>query len=319
MVGHVAYGHRTVPVQPAAGQAAELALRRQLTHPGQQILAVPGAQAQEKRETRQTRDFRVHLVHLDLDLLADSVQAVGSAYGRAAQAVAAEAHAQEHGSGAGHGLAQIDDQSAGAGGLHLLAEGEHVLALAEGVHQPADAAVDPGLIAEAGIVVVLAGEGRAILMEAGCGHAVPGINHAVRVPEHLVAVAGHVEGAHQSALDLHRSAVTLQHVLHGGILFLHPHLRRLLAHKEQIRHKRWQQGGYILTNHCEFHGITRSKLQPSFIEKPIFKQFYHTMNKLNCKVKQGRCPSTPPAGRKLFGKDLVREAPASPCFHARAA
>ena len=75
------------------------------------------------------------------------------------------------------------------------------------MHQPADAAVDPGLIAEAGIVVILAGEGRAILMEAGSGHAVPGIDDAVRVPEHLVAVAGHVEGAHQAAPDLHRPAV----------------------------------------------------------------------------------------------------------------
>ena len=124
---------------------------------------------------------------------------------------------------------------------HVLTQVQHTLALAQGVHQPADAAVDPRLLGQTGIILRGAGEGLPVLTEAAGGHHIPGVHHAVCAMERLGAVARGMEFPRQAAFEKDGPGIALQHILHGGVLFLHIHLGPLPSGKEQVGQQAGEQ------------------------------------------------------------------------------
>ena len=140
---------------------------------------------------------------------------------------------------------------------HILAQVQHALALAQGVHESADAAVDPRLLGQAGIILRGAGEGLLVLAEAAGGHHIPGVQHAVRAAEHLGTVSSGVEFPRHAAFEKDGPGIALQHILHGGVLFLHIHICPLPAGKEQVGQQAGEQRGYILTDQRKFHGSSK--------------------------------------------------------------
>ena len=168
MVGDLAHGQRPVPVQPAPGQAAQVTLAGDFLRRGEQVGAGGGVpQGKQKGEARQAGDVRRDRGRLAVQGVAQTLQAVGPPQGRGPQAVAAEARVREHRADAPHGLGQVDDQGVGAGVGHFLAQVENLIPTPQGVHQPAQAAVYPRLVGEAGVLLAGPGQGVPVHAEAG--------------------------------------------------------------------------------------------------------------------------------------------------------
>ena len=264
MVGDVSHGESAPPVQPAAAEHAQLILFRGLFQLRQQILAgIRRLHFQEESEGGQTGDDGGNRGGLEAQTLAQRIQAVCPAEGRAAEGKAFIAAGQKELRHPGHGLAQIDDQSLRAGRVHRVAEAEYLIAGAQRMKQAADAAVDPGLVRQAGIVPVIGAESAAVLKEAACGLAVAGVEHAVRAGEDLRPVSGGQKLPAGAGFAENSRAIAGEQLPHGGIALLHgDNGSAFLSGEKQVSQKGGQEHRNVLPDHCKFHSLFSVTLTP---------------------------------------------------------